>query len=136
MAKQGGFGAKLKISVSSVLTVIVNVEEVDFPEFENELDDVTSHASAGGWMEYIATGARKAGKITATITWDDVNTTHAAILTAFNSLAPVNMSIEDPGATEVITFSAFITKMARESKIKGAYRCKVEIQPTGAITIA
>jgi len=136
MAKKGGFGAKLKITISSTLTVVAQVEEVDFPEQEKDTVEVTTHDSTSGYSEYIATGLFKLGKMTCTLLWDDSNTTHAGVLTAFDSTSPLNMSVENTDASEVIAFSGYVVKIGRESKMKDAYKAKIEIQPTGAPTIS
>lgn len=135
MATGKGLGVKLKITVSAALTVVAKVMEVDFPDREVELEDVTAHDSTGGWAEYIATGLKKMSKINATILWDDVLPTHLAFETALNAGAPVNMSIEDAGGTEILAFAAFITKIGKEAKVKTAYKAKIEIQPTGQPTL-
>jgi predicted secreted protein len=135
MAKQGGFGAQLKITVASTLTVVAQVEEVDFPEQEKDLVDVTTHDSTNGYAEHMATGLFKLNKMSCVLIWDDANATHAAIQAAFASLVPMNMTVVSAGATETIAFSGFVVKLGRESKMKDAYKCKVEIQPTGAPTI-
>lgn len=136
MAPQGGFGVKLKISVTSTLTVIAGIKETDFPEFEKAMADVTGHDSTGGWAEHLPTGKRMANPFTCTVFWDESNNTHAAIKTAFDGEAPVNMSIEDPDGDEVIAFAAHITKMGRVSEQEDAFMCEIEIQPTGAVTIS
>lgn len=135
MSRQGGFGVVCKISVSNSLTAIANVEDVNFPEFEKFLAEITNHASTGGYAEHIATGVRSVNEFTMTLTWDTAEATHAAIVAAFDSNDPVNMSIEDPDGVEVISFSAHIKKLGRMSKQRERYGCTVTVQPTGAPSI-
>lgn len=135
MAKQGGYGVKLKVTVSAALTLVVGVLDVDFPKTSRELAEITAHDSSGGWAEYISTGYRSAGEMKATLAWDDGATTHAAVLTAFNSGASVNMSIEDPAGQEIIAFAGIVKEISRMAKQKEAYKAEVVIQPTGALTI-
>jgi hypothetical protein len=132
---QGGMGMALKIDVSSTLTAIAHVQEVDDLELEKFLDEMTGHDATGGYAEYVDTGKRKINPLTCTIGWDDSETTHTTIITAFDGTDPVDMSAEDPGSTEVIAFSAFIQKMGRMYKQEGGYRAKVTIQPSGPPTI-
>lgn len=135
MGKQGGFGVKLKITVGTALTVVAGVREVEFPEFEKMLAEATAHDSSGGWKEMIDTGKRALNAFTVTLSWDADGATHAAMVTAFGSTSPVNMSIEDPAGTEVISFSAFINKIGRTAEQEEVYSAEVEITPTGAPSI-
>lgn len=133
--RQGGFGAVIKIAVSSVLTAIVHVEDFEFPEFEKVVAEITGHDSPGGYAEYIASGKRKINSFSCTLVWDISETTHAAVLAAFDSDDSVNMSVEDPDSDEVIAFAAIVSKVGRVTEQEEGYKCKVEIQPTGVPTI-
>lgn len=135
MSVQGGFGVKLKITVSAALTVVAGVTKVEFPEFEKMIAETTAHDASGGWSTFIDTGKRKLNSIKVTLNWDKAAATHAAITTAFNSASSVAMTIEDPAGTEIIAFSALIVKMGRVADQEDVYSCEVEIQPTGAPTI-
>lgn len=133
---QGGYGAKIKIKITSVLTVIVHAMDIEFPEFEKLLADVTAHDSPGGYQEMIATGKRQMNAFNVVLLWDKAEATHTAVQAAFNSDLPVDMSVEDPDSTEVISFSAHITKMGRVAKQEEGYTCKVEVKPTGQPTFS
>lgn len=135
MGIQGGFGSKIKITVSAALTTIVGVTKLDLPEFEKVLAESTSHDASGGWATHVDTGKRKLNSFKVTINWDKSAPTHAAINTAFAATAPVNMSVEDPAGQEIIAFSAHIAKIGRQYEQEDVYSCEVEIQPTGAPTI-
>ena len=135
MAEQGGFGVILKISVSATMTAVANLRDVEFPEFEKTLADSTKHSSPSGYMERIATGLKEVKSFKAELGWDKGQTTHATIIAAFDSLSPVNMSIQDPAGVETISFSAHVQKLGRVAKMKDVYICNVTIQPTGAPTI-
>lgn len=134
MTRQGGFGAKIRIGEAPG-DVIVHVEEFEFPELEKLLVEVTGHDSPGGWAEYIETGKRRANAFNLTITWDRTQSTHQAVLAAFEAEGPVPMSVADPDEIETIIFDAKISKMGRITDQEGAYQCEVEIQPTGPVTI-
>ena len=134
MATQGGLGLVLKINTGS-LTEVVNLLEADFPEQEKELWEYVLHSSTDGYAEHMDTGLRKLTEFTATLLWDDTETTHAQFLTSFDASTPVGMSIEDPAGQEVIAFDAHIQKVGRVSKADEGYQCEVTIQPTGAPTI-
>jgi len=135
MAKQGGFGVELKITISTTLTVIANLLDVDFPKFKKFLAESTSHSSTDGFYEAIDTGKRRGEPFRAVLGWDDAETTHAAILTAFAATAAVAMSIEDPAGQEVITFSAHIEEISRLGKQEDMFKAEVMFHPTGKLTI-
>lgn len=135
MAVQGGFGVVVKIDISATMTAIAHIIDAEFPKLEKILADVTAHDSTGGWDEVIATGKRKSGEFNVTLAWDKSGPTHAAILTAFASDSPVNMSIADPDAVETISFAAHIQSVERIAEQEEGYQCKVTIKPTGPITI-
>lgn len=128
--RQGGFGAVLKIDVSGLIAV-THVMDFEFPEFEKILAEITAHDSPGGYAEFISTGKRKMNAFTCKLVWDIAETTHAAMVAAFDSDAAVNMSVEDPNSYEVITFDAQISKLGRIAEQEEGYACEVEIQPTG-----
>lgn len=131
MTVQGAFGAQLKIAG----TAIVHVEEMEFPEFEKIVADVTAHDSTGGYAEYIATGKRQLNSFKVTLGWDSAAATHAAIKSAFASDSASTIVASDPDGVENISFSAHITKLGRIAKQEEGYKCDVEIQPTGVPTI-
>lgn len=135
MATQGGFGVEVKIDVSETLTAIVHVMEVDYPEFEKVLFESTAHDSSGGYAEWTASGKRKISDFKCKLHWDAAAATHAAVLAAFDSDDPVDMSVEDPGGTEVIAFSAHVQKIGRIAEQEEGYFCEVTIQPTDQATI-
>ena len=74
MAEQTGFGVVLKIMISTTLTAVVNLLDIDFPAQEKELADVTKHpaTSASGYREWMDTGIRSLSEFTAMLGWDDV----------------------------------------------------------------
>jgi predicted secreted protein len=131
MTTQGGYGTKLKIDISNSMTLVTRAMDIEFPEFEKVLADVTTHDSPGGYAEHIATGKRKMNSFTVKLLWDADETTHAAILAAFNSDEAVEMSVEDPDSQEVITFDAHVWKVGRVTPQEEGYTCDVAIQPTG-----
>lgn len=132
---QGGFGVSLKIMISTTLTAITKIVAVTFPNQKKEVADVTAHDSPSGYREFVDTGLRELTEFTATILWDDVAVTHAAVLTAFAATTAVSMSIQDPDGNEIIAFSAFITQVGRISEMTDGYKAQVTIRPTGAPTI-
>jgi formylmethanofuran dehydrogenase subunit E-like metal-binding protein len=135
MAATGGYGVTLKIMVSTTLTAVANVIDVDFPKFVKFIAESTGHDATSGYYTAVATGKRKLESFTATLAWDSVATTHAAIVTAFDSDAAVSMSIQDPDGVEIIAFSAHIEAITRISRQEEVYQAEVTIHPTGVPTI-
>lgn len=135
MAKSGGLGVQLKITISASLMLIAQMKDIEIPEQEAAVVDVTTHDSTSGYAEFIKSGLFKLGKAVATLVWDDSIASHTGIVAAFSATSPVAMTITTPATAEVLEFNGFVTRLGRESKIDGALMCKVEIQPTGALTI-
>lgn len=131
----GSFGTILKITISTTLTAVTHMVDVTFPKQVKELADNTAHDAPSGYRTMIATGVRKLEAFTAKLEWDADDTTHAAVLTAFASDSPVNMSIEDANSTETVAFSAHIKSIGRVTPLSDVYTAEVEIEPTGAPTI-
>lgn len=129
--RQGGFGTVIKITVTSSLTAIVYAQDIEFPEFEKILADITGHDAPGGYEEIIATGKRKMNEFVVKLTWDIAQITHAAVKAAFDSDDVVRMSVEDPDGDEVIEFDAHIAKLGRIAEQEEGYVCEVSIKPTG-----
>lgn len=135
MAQQGGFGVQLKIMVSTTLTAIANLLDVDYPRLMKYIAESTAHDSTDGYYEAIATGKRRVEPFTARIAWDDSETTHTAIITAFDADTAVSMSIADPDSSETLSFSAHIEAIGRIAKQEGIYEAEVAIHPTGKATL-
>lgn len=135
MAKSGGFGVQLKITISASLTTIAQLKDVTFPEQVAKTVDVTTHDSTSGYTERIKTGLFDLTPFEANLVWDDSIASHTGVVAAFSATAPVAMTITTPGTGEVIAFDGHITSLGRESKQDNALMCKVKIEPTGAPTI-
>jgi len=137
MTAQGGYGVKLKITISSVLTAIVGIQDPTFPNFKKFLGDATSHPTSGatGWVERVDSGLREGEPFECTLLWDSTDSTHAAVVAAFTATDPVEMSIEDPAGNETITFDAFIESIGRMTNTQGEYSARVRISPTGELVI-
>lgn len=135
MSTIGGFGLQIKITVTAVLTAIVDVIEGEIPEFEKFLAEATPHSAAGGYAVYVATGKRKMNEFKFTLGWDSDDSTHAAVLAAFDSNSSVGMAVVSPSGDETIAFSAHVSKLGRVTDQEDYYKCEVTVQPTGQPTI-
>ena len=133
---EGGFGLTVKIKISTVMTAIAEVIDGEIPEFEKFIAEMTPHSATGGYATYVATGKRKLNEFKLTLGWDSDDSTHAAILAAFDSNATVDMAIISPdGTDEVIAFAAHVTKIGRITAQEDGYKCDVTVQPSGAPTM-
>lgn len=134
----GGFGLSVKITVGTALTAMTYVlEGSEMPKFKKFIAEATPHSATGGWAVRVATGKRSLESFKVVLGWDADEATHAAVQTAFDADASVNMSVVSPdGTDETISFAAFIEEIARMPAQEDAYKAEVMITPTGAPTIA
>lgn len=135
MGIQGGFGVVFEMSIASVMTPVAHITEVKYPKLEKEIAEVTAHDSPGGYAEHIATGKFSLGELTFTLAWDGADSTHSALLAAYNSKQPVDFSIHSPDNTDSIAFSALVKSLEFGAEQDGFYQCEVTLQPTGQPTI-
>jgi predicted secreted protein len=135
MSTTGGFGVQVQITTTG-LTAVANMTDVDAFAMRKILADVTAHDSTAGYAEHIATGKREIDSFKCTLVWDVADTTHAAIVTAFDSDDPVAMAWIDPASSETISGNAHIAAISRIAQQDAAYTAEIEIQPTGQWTIA
>lgn len=132
---QGGFGLDVKITVGTTLTTIPAVMQASFPEQSKYIAETTGHDATNGYYTAVATGKFRLQPFDAVLFWDSDDTTHAAILTAFDATTSVNMSVAAPDADETMAFAAIIETVGRISEQEDAYKANVRIHPTGAPTI-
>ena len=137
MTIEGGFGLQVKITVGTSLTALTYLlEGSEMPKFKKFIAEATAHSSTGGWAQRVATGKRSLESFKVVLGWDSDEATHAAVLTAFNSDSPVNMSVISPdGTDETIAFSAHIEEISRLLGQEDAYTAEVMITPTGKPTV-
>jgi len=133
---QGGYGLDIKIDVGTVLTSLTLIMDGDYPALVKVLAESTTHDSTSGYAEHVATGKRTVEAFNCTLAWDTAEATHAAVVTAFDSDAAFSFSVADPDGDETLAFEAHVSRMKRESKQEDVYKCEVEIQPTGVVTIS
>jgi hypothetical protein len=134
---EGGFGLQVKITVGTTLTAITQVlEGSEMPKFKKFIAEATPHSSTGGWAVRVPTGKRSLESFKVVLGWDSDESTHGAMVTAFDSDAAVNMSVISPdGSDETIAFAAHIEEIARMPAQEDAYKAEVMITPTGKPTI-
>jgi predicted secreted protein len=131
----GSFGVTFKITISTVLTAVVDVIDITWPKQTAETADKTAHDSAGGYRERIKTGLFNLEPHQITVEWVADETTHAALLTAFNSTDSVNCSIEDATPKETIAYAANIVGLDRVTPLSGVFTAVIDVEPTSQPTI-
>jgi predicted secreted protein len=131
MATQGGLGTTLTYNSQSITKIM----EVDWPEIEKVLAEVTAHDSTGGWEEFIATGKFTASDFTITVLWDKALAGHGALLTAHNNGTAHAFSLVGPGTALTVSGSAFVSSIAEESDMEDGHKATITISPTGNVTI-
>jgi predicted secreted protein len=135
MAKYSAFGTALKKGGVTV----AQVKNISGPGLSLDTEDVTTHDSAGGWEEVVATILRS-GTITLDIEYDPATATHKyaaggllydlAARTA-NTYTLVFSSV--PAVTW--TFSAFVTGFNPSAPAAGALTASVTLKLTGQPTL-
>ena len=134
---QGGFGFTIKVHIGTATpwTTIASVIDGEFPEQEKLVAESTGHDATSGYATFVATGKRQWNPFKLTLAWDQDDSTHAALVTAFDASTSIALQVQDPAGDEVIAFSAHVIKIGRMAKQDGIVSCDVTFQPTGAATI-
>lgn len=133
---QGGFGLVCQIDVSGTLAALVKILDVEFPTIQNFVAEATTHDSASGFYEAVATGKRRVNPFPVRLAWDIAQTSHAAIVTAFNAGTLSTFTIADPAGDETLSFEVIVEDMQRAATQEGIFECTVNLHPTGAVTIS
>lgn len=136
MAKVKGIGVVVEVDVAATPTTVANVEEIDYPDIEQEVDEVTNHGSTNGWREFLATGQKGLMPFDLTLIWDISEATHAEIRTLSTNGTAVTWTVDDPASAEKFTFEAIVSKLVRQPRKDAALRAIVTVQPTGAVTVS
>lgn len=131
----GGFGLQVKIQSGTNLVAITYMIAGELPKFKKFIAEATPQSATGGWAKRVATGKRSLESFKVTLGWDSDETTHAALVTAFDSDSSVNMSVVSPGSDETIAFAAHIEELGRIAEDEDYFKCEVMITPTGKPTV-
>jgi hypothetical protein len=133
---QGAFGVACQIDVSGTPTTFAKIMEVNWPVFKKFIAEATTHDSTGGYYEAVDSGKFRVMPFPLILAWDTSQSTHAAVLTAFNGSTAVTFSVADPDGDETIAFECFVEEVERQiSGQEGIYQARVLIHPTGQATI-
>lgn len=125
-----GYGSKLKRSISSVLTDVLEVLSVSGPNLESTQVEVTNFDSTGGYREFIA-GLKDGGELTFETNF--VKTEYARLLASFNAgtLETWQHLLTDGSKVD---FAGVVTGIGKETpidtQIKNSYTVKLSGAPT------
>jgi hypothetical protein len=137
MAVNVGQGTILQATISSTLTAIAQVLEISGPEITVGAKDKTNLADvAKRYRAQLPDG----GKVTFSIQYDPVSTTHAALYTMVTTwpqqLVAWKMIFNTVSGTDTALFNAFVTKLSPKGmNQEDNLEADVELQLDGLPTI-
>lgn len=118
-----------------VFTTIAEVGDIDGPTLKSQMEDATSHSSAG-WEEKIPT-IQSVGQIKFPVNFIPSNATHsyaAGLVKDWYNRTKRNFQLYYPDAT-TCTFSAYVAEVAMKNPVKGKLTADVTLDVTGAPTL-
>lgn len=132
MTVYAGVATVLQVTISSVLTTIVGVRDVEFDPGEvetMEIDDLSSD-----YVDLDVTGRAGGGTVSAECFWDPANAQMQALHTLWNTPAKEAFSITWGATTESTAFTGILTKLPltanRTDPITTAIEIAVAERPT------
>lgn len=123
-------GTKLKIDVVSVLTLIGQVEDINF-DLDGDTIETTNHDSTTAWREFM--GGLATGTLSGNYSWDNTETQQNAVETAMMDRTVTAFELEFPDA-EKRQFSAIVTSLSSPLPVDGKMMRDFELQVTGKPT--
>lgn len=137
-AAKTAFGAELWMGpAGGTLVKLAELLSVTPPKTTRELMDATSHDSAAGAMEQIASGVYDPGEVTARFNYIAGSTDDLALLAASTDgvKRDFKVVVKSSASTKNRTFSGFVTEYgADDLPVSGKQEATVTIKVTGAVT--
>lgn len=137
MAKHG-FGATFQLHNGTALTTVAEILGVTPPNATVETIDVTTHASAGGFREFIA-GLADGGEMAIRVNWVPGSASDTLISAAIAARAAKAFSITVPASTGNRTFTGSCiptgyerSEVVIDDKMTAVFKAKI----TGSVTEA
>jgi predicted secreted protein len=134
LAKQAAFGTSIKITAG---TVVGNVKSIKGPGISLDTVDVTTHDSASGWEEVVATILRS-GEVTLEVVYDPANAqiknAAGGLLNLLTTRTSANFTITLPSAAAIV-FQAYVTGFEPDMATDGSLNASVKMKCTGAVTL-
>lgn len=135
------YGSKLQIGDgggTEVFTDVAEIVELTPPAMSRDEIEVTSHASADGYREFIS-GFRDGGEVSFKANWLPTNATHdgtTGVLESFNDNANHNWKIILPSSLVTISFVGFLTAFEPDLPLEEQAQLSGTIKVSGKPTIA
>lgn len=136
---KSGQGSLLKIGdggTTEIFATIGEVLDIKGPKVKNSFEDVTSHDSAGGLEEFIATFTTLD-----TIQFDcnylPANATQsyaAGLLAKALDRSITNFQLLPAGQTNTLAFSAYVESWELALPVKGVQKISITLKPSGVLT--
>lgn len=127
-------GVLLQTTVSSTLTTIPGVKDIDFNPGEWGEYDATNHGSSNE-EEIIPDGVRAGKTVSFDMDYDEDNSAQSQLVSDFDDQAVNTYNIIAPGTNgETFTFNAYVMSMSYPLPVRGAKVRSVTLRITGAIT--
>jgi hypothetical protein len=136
MAVHTGNGSILKATISSVLTAIAQVTEIDGPSIEVGTKEITNLSDT---VKKFRALLPDYGEVTFTIEYDPADTTHAFLQTtvATSPQSAIVYELDFSDTTHKATFSAFITEFHPKGMTpEDTLEADVKLKITGVVTFA
>jgi predicted secreted protein len=117
-------------------TTIGQVRSIAGPTTKLTVQDITTHSTAGNWMEKLAT-LIDPGDLTFPINWDSGDTTHAFSTGLWQSM--INLTQKDfkcilPASHGTLAFAGYVTGHAFNLPVDNVMQATIQITINGAIT--
>lgn len=117
-------GSMLKITVSSTLTELPGVDNVELDLGENGIIEASDISS--DYKGAIASGLRDTGSISADLIRDPLNAVHQALQAAYNTAAAIPCSFTVGATGLILTLSVIIKKLPMSGKKGDGFMGKLE----------
>lgn len=133
------YGSKLQIDDGAGnYSDIAEITELAGPKMSKDSIEVTSHASASGYREFIA-GMRDGGEVSFKANWLPTNTTHdgtTGLLESFNDDVNHNWKIILPNTLITITLVGHLTAFEPDLPLEEQGQLSGTIKVSGKPTVA
>lgn len=137
MAQQAAFGTIIAIDNGGSYSTVAFVRDVSGPNLSLDSIEVTTHASTGGWREFIP-GLLDGGEVSLDLFIDLGEATQGnstGILSEITGRTVEGFRITWPDSTTA-TFNALVTSWQPGAVVDGALTGSVTLKVTGAVTFA
>ncbi len=135
------YGSTLQLgdgATPEVFTSIAEVLELTPPQMSRDEIDVTSHASADGYREFIG-GLRDGGDVSVTCNWLPTNTTQdstTGVLSTFNDNENHNWKIILPNTLATVAFTGFVMDFSPDTPLEEQGKVEFTIKVSGKPTVS